>query len=117
MPGKNRLSPEDLAKSHDGLCGVSLDDGPCSCLVHWVEALQKEADQLKLERRGFQIMAREMFAHADPGFYLSAMEEGRYERTSGEAECSQCRQRHREHPQLPDLPTFHMLCSGEIVKT
>lgn len=44
---KTRLTPEELAKSHDGLCAVSLGDGKCSCLVHWVEGLQKEADALK----------------------------------------------------------------------
>jgi hypothetical protein len=43
----NRLSDEELEKCHDGLCGVTLKDGPCSCLVHWVQALQNEADQAK----------------------------------------------------------------------
>lgn len=46
---KTRLTPEDLSIHHDGLCGVSIGDGPCACLVHWVEALQKEADAAKLQ--------------------------------------------------------------------
>jgi hypothetical protein len=76
-----------------------------------------EIRKIREERRGFQIMARNMMMHANPGFWLAAMEEGKYDRASGEAECSVCRQVYMEHPQLTDLPTFHMLCSGEIVKT
>ena len=41
---KTRLTPEELAKSHHGLCAVSIGDGACSCVVHWVEAHQKELD-------------------------------------------------------------------------
>ncbi len=116
MP-KERLTSEDLAKAHDGLCGVSIGDGPCSCLVQWVKGLQEEADKLKLERRGFQIMAREMFKAIDPGFWRAAIEDGKYERAGGDAECRDCRIVFCEHPQLPGLPTFHMLCNGSIVKT
>lgn len=82
----------------------------CTCLV-------KVVQKLKLERRGFQVMAREMFKGIDPGFWQSAMEAGKYDRASGDAECTDCRMVLREHPQLPNLPTFHMLCNGEIVKT
>lgn len=46
---KTRLTPEELAKAHGSLCGITLGDGPCSCLVHWVEALQKEADDTNLQ--------------------------------------------------------------------
>jgi hypothetical protein len=46
-----RLTQDDLAKAHHGLCGVSLRDGPCSCLVQWVEALQQEADGALLQLR------------------------------------------------------------------
>lgn len=47
MTEKTRLTPEELARLHDALCGVStIVDGPCTCLVHWVENLQKEADIL-----------------------------------------------------------------------
>jgi hypothetical protein len=41
---KTRLTPEELARAHDGLCGVSIGDGDCSCLVRWVEGLQKDLD-------------------------------------------------------------------------
>lgn len=44
---ETRLSDEELEKHHDGLCGVTLKDGPCSCLVHWVKALQAETDEAK----------------------------------------------------------------------
>lgn len=43
----DQLTPEDLEKLHDGLCGVTLKDGPCSCLVHWVEGLQTEVKKLR----------------------------------------------------------------------
>lgn len=41
---KTRLTPEELARAHDGLCGISIGDGDCSCLVHWVEGHQKDLD-------------------------------------------------------------------------
>lgn len=44
-----RLTPEQLAKAHDGLCGISIGDGDCSCIVHWVSALQKDLDEKELE--------------------------------------------------------------------
>lgn len=47
--GKTRLTPEELSRLHDGLCGVSIGDGPCSCIVQWVVALQKEADDAKVQ--------------------------------------------------------------------
>lgn len=43
---KTRLTADELAILHDGLCGVAIGDGPCTCLVKWVEELQKEADAL-----------------------------------------------------------------------
>lgn len=46
---KIRLTPEELARCHDGMCGVSIGDGPCSCLVLWVEELQKESDAKKIQ--------------------------------------------------------------------
>jgi hypothetical protein len=41
-----RLTDGELQIHHDGMCAVNLDgkDAPCSCLVHWVKALQSEAD-------------------------------------------------------------------------
>jgi len=47
MTTKTRLTPDEM--HHDGLCGVSIGDGPCGCLVHWVVALQKEADGVSKE--------------------------------------------------------------------
>lgn len=41
---KTRLTADELSRSHHGLCGISLRDGDCSCVVHWVEAHQKELD-------------------------------------------------------------------------
>lgn len=74
-------------------------------------------DRLRAERHGFQIMARMMLLGHDPGFYLSALDEGKYERAGGDVECAACRIPYKEHPELPRLPTFHMLCSGDVVKT
>lgn len=116
MPEKMRLTNEELAKAHDGLCGVSIGDGPCLCLVHWVEALQEEADKLKLEKRGFQIMSRKiMDALAGPA--KAMVWDGKYERAGGDVECESCRLKYFEHPQIPELPTFHLICSGKVVKT
>jgi hypothetical protein len=81
------------------------------------ETMQGEIERLRLERRGFQLMARNMILHADPGFWMAAIEEGKYERAGGDAGCRVCRLAFFEHPQLPNLPTFHMLCNGNIVKT
>lgn len=71
---------------------------------------------IKLDRRGFQRMARNMFAGLDPGGWRSKMEAGNYVRAAGNAECKGCGMLYLEHPQLPDLPTFHLLCTFEIVK-
>lgn len=73
--------------------------------------------QLKLDRRGFQIMARKMLATCQPGFWRAMVEDGKFERAGGDAECVTCRLPFFEHPQLPGYPTFHMTCAGEIVKT
>lgn len=112
-----RLTPDDLAKAHDGLCGVSIGDGPCSCLVRWVEGLQQDVDKLRRERRGFQLMARAMCEGVDPAWWTSLMEEGRYERAAGNAECARCGIVFLDHPEVPGFPTFHMLCDHTIVKT
>jgi hypothetical protein len=113
---KLRLTPEELAKAHDGLCGVSIGDGPCSCLVHWIEALQGEADKLKLEKRGFQIMTRRV-ADATAASLKQLVLDGKYERAGGDVECDTCRLQYFEHPQIPEFPTFHLICSGKVVKT
>lgn len=111
-------------------CGIEYSDTPhppAACAVRAGSELRKAKEaldgcldtvrKLTIQRRGFKIMASQMAMHADPGFWLSAIEEGKYERAGGDVECKLCRQIYMDHPQLPDLPTFHMLCSGEIVKT
>ena len=46
--GRERLTEEELNKFHDGLCPIAIGDGDqCRCLVHWVTALQKEADRYR----------------------------------------------------------------------
>ena len=117
MSGKVRLTPEELQRAHDGMCSVSIGDGPCSCLVHWVDALQKEVDELKLQRRGFQIMSRKIVDVAGQVLWRSAIQDGDYERVGGDAECQDCRLPYLEHPQIPGLPTFHLTCGGKVVKT
>ena len=82
-----------------------------------LDHVQKCVDKLKIERRGFQIMARHMVLSHDPGCYRSAIDDGKYERAGGDVECGECRHLYVEHPELPGLPTFHILCCGEIVKT
>lgn len=46
MAKKTRLTTEELSAFHDGMCALNLDGegASCSCLVHWIEALQSEAD-------------------------------------------------------------------------
>lgn len=114
---KTRLTPAELLSAHDGLCGVSMGDGSCSCLVHWVEALQAEADKLKLEKRGFQIMSRKIMEATELGLWRLAIPDGNYERVGGDVECRYCRHPYFEHPELPGFPTFHLVCSGDVVKT
>lgn len=117
MTEKIRLTPEMLANYHSGLCGISIGDGPCSCLVQWVKDLQDEADKLKIEKRGFQLMARSITEKAAFGMWALAMYDGNYERVGGDVECPTCRLPYLEHPELPGYPTFHLICSGEVVKT
>ena len=38
---------EDWANFHDGLCGVALKDGPCSCHVAVIVKLTEERDRYK----------------------------------------------------------------------
>jgi hypothetical protein len=113
---ESRRTAEELAQFHDVLCGEVIGEGPCTCLVARVIALEAEAGRLRLGRRGFQVMARNMALHADAGFWLSAIEDGKYERAGGDVECELCRQMYIEHPQLEGYPTFHLTCKGEIVK-
>lgn len=113
---KTRLTPAELLLAHGGLCGVSIGDGPCSCLVHWVEALQAEADNLKLEKRSFQIMSRKM-ADVAADAAKEMLADGEYERVGGDAECETCRIKFADHPQILGFPTFHLICSGKVVKT
>lgn len=79
-----------------------------------VTHLVAEVRRLRLEKRGFQVMARKML---DQCLWQPMMEEGKYERASHDVECPDCRRIYAEHPQLPGFPTFHMLCSGKIIKT
>jgi len=37
-------------------------------------------------------------------------------RAAGDAVCPACRLEYIEHPQLANLPTFHLICSGKVVK-
>lgn len=112
---KIRLTQEELALYHDFLCGMNDDGSSCTCLVHWVTALQAEADRLKLERRGFQVMARKLATWSSQHWEM-LMDDGKYERCGTDAECSECRQTYIEHPQLEGFPTFHITCNGKIVK-
>jgi len=114
---KTRLTAAELLLAHSGLCGIAIGDGPCSCLVRWIEALQAEADKLKLEKRGFKIMSRKIMEAASLGLGKLAIDEGKYERAGGDAECRYCRLPYLEHPELDGFPTFHLICSGEVVKT
>jgi hypothetical protein len=112
-------------------CGIEYRDDvphpPAVCAEHAGAELKKAQkgldgaletiSKLKLERRGFQIMARKMMDGNDPGFWRAAMEDGKYERVGGNAPCSDCGVVYYEHPELPGFPTFHMICSGDIVKT
>lgn len=116
MPeSKTRLTREELAIYHDLLCGLNMGEGPCTCLVARVIALQEEADKLKSERRGFQIMARKLATWSSQHWEM-LMDDGKYERCGTDAECSECRQTYIEHPQLEGFPTFHIICTGKIVK-
>lgn len=102
--------PEETPIVHRGcfVCGEALvPDGHIrDCIV-----------RLKLRCRGFQVMAREMFHAIEQAWWLAAIEDGKYERAGGDVECHTCHLLYYEHPELPKYPTFHMLCSGEIVKT
>ena len=79
-----------------------------------LDHVQKCVAKLRLERRGFQIMAREMLSQC---LWRPMMDAGKYERAGGNVECPECLQTYVEHPELPNFPTFHMVCSGEIIKT
>lgn len=70
--------------------------------------------KLRIRSNGYRIMARKML---DQCLWEPMMEEGKYARAGGDVECSTCRLLYLEHPELPKYPTFHMLCSGKIVKT
>lgn len=107
-------------------CGIKYqDDVPhpmsaCAELAKAKKALDgslQTISKLRIEKRGFQIMARQMMQGVDPGFWQAAVADGRYERAGGDVECPTCRLAYVEHPELPRFPTFHMICSGDIVKT
>ena len=82
-----------------------------------ISKLNLEISKLSRERRGFQVMARHMVMVVSSGALLSDLENGKYERVSGEVECQDCRHLYLEHPHIPKMPTFHILCNGKIVKS
>lgn len=95
--------------------------GACAaCHALWIEKteqLQKENSKLKLDRRGFQIMSRRIFADRVPkDVQTAAISDGNYQRAGGDAECSICRLPLIEHPQIPEWATFHVVCDGRTVK-
>lgn len=112
-------------------CGIEYRDDvphpPRDCADHAGSELKKAKkaldgslatiSKLRLERRGFQIMARKMAGCIDPVTLRSTLDDGKYERAGGDVECRHCRLVYVEHPELPGFPTFHLICSGEIVKT
>lgn len=112
-------------------CGIEYRDDvphpPSVCAAHAGDELAKARkaldgsletiSKLRIEKRGFQIMARNMMQGVYPGFWQAAMADGKYERAGGDVECRTCRLVYVEHPELPGWPTFHMICSGDIVKT
>lgn len=102
------MTPSRLEELRQIVGGI---DGPKSA---WLDELISEVDRLNLRCRGFQVMARKML---DQCLWEPMMEEGKYERAGGDVECHTCRLLYCEHPELPKYPTFHMLCSGAIVKT
>lgn len=113
------------------LCGMTykppVAHPPTACIEYAAAALKKayealDADltqiaKLWVERRGFQLMAIRMFDLTRAELWQGRMEEGKYWRAGGDVECTLCRRPYMEHPELPGFATFHMLCSGEIVKT
>jgi len=60
----------------------------------------------------YRRMAREMAAQVPihPDVLLDCM------RAAGDALCSVCGLEYIEHPQLANLPTFHLTCTGKVVK-
>lgn len=113
------------------VCGILYQDTvphpPAVCAEHAGAELKKAQEaldgalitisRLEVHRRGFQIMARCMFGLAKAALWRDQMEEGKYERAGGDVDCVSCRRLYLEHPELPGFATFHMLCSGQIVKT
>ncbi len=89
----------------------------CGNAIVKLDHVQKCVDKLKLDRRGYRLMACRMIDIVANSSLMDDLEAGKYERASGEAECSECRLLYREHPQVPKMPTFHITCLGKIVKT
>lgn len=102
-----------MVGEHDANCPKRLSKAH-SCLE--LIELSDVNRRLTRERLGLQIMARKMLL-IDPKGVGFAMGEGQYERAGGEVECQDCRRLYLEHPEITGYPTFHVLCSGEIVKT
>ena len=44
-------------------------------------------------------------------------EEGDFLRAAGECLCPVCSAEYRDHPYWSEAPTFHLLCTGLVVKT
>lgn len=82
-----------------------------------LQTKRDEIQKFRLERRGFQIMARNMLQATDPAWWQAAMQDGKYSRAGGDVECTICRLTYVEHPEIPGFPTFHVLCIHDIVKT
>lgn len=104
---KKGIHPENIEYCLE--CGECHASGPLAlsqeaAVDAWNQRAEVEA--LKIGRRGFQIMARNMVANGSG--WAAAMANGDYERAGGDVECPVCRQAYYEHPEIPSLPTFHL---------
>jgi len=71
-----------------------------------------EVERLEILIRRYKRMIRELATH------IKVSEEAILDcwRAGGEALCERCGLEYLEHPQIPDYPTFHLICTGRVVK-
>jgi hypothetical protein len=63
--------------------------------------------------RCYQRMARKMAALIP----VTAVPMDEFVRADGQMVCLECGLHYSDHPEVRNTPTFHLLCSGRVVKT
>jgi hypothetical protein len=116
--GKDILAPlcgrprwKEFPQLTDSVKNVTC--GTCLQIIESREVVDYQGKTPEKLARCFQRMARRMAALI-PKTQIPMDE---FIRADGQCVCQQCGLYYRDHPEVANTPTFHILCSGRVIKT